>query len=106
MPLRFRVLDEAKDELAIAAAWYDTERDGLGRETLLAYRAVIVHAIEFPIAGSPIHGVRTRHTRGGFCSIRVFPTRSSLRRSPTSWSLSRSNTSTESPATGASAWPK
>jgi hypothetical protein len=24
--MRFRVLDEAKDELAVAASWYDTER--------------------------------------------------------------------------------
>jgi toxin ParE1/3/4 len=61
MALRYRILEEAERELAESSIWYDRERDGLGRELLLAYRAVVVHALEFPESGSPIRSRRTHY---------------------------------------------
>jgi putative addiction module component (TIGR02574 family) len=61
MALQYRILIEAERELTEASAWYDNEREDLGRELLLAYRAVVVHALEFPESGSPIRGLRTRY---------------------------------------------
>jgi len=61
MPLRYRILDEAKLELAEASDWYDQEREELGRELLITYRALVAHALEFPQSGTPISGLRVRY---------------------------------------------
>jgi plasmid stabilization system protein ParE len=61
MALRYSILDDAKRELSHASDWYDAEHEGLGRELLLTYRKLVVHALEFPETGSPIRGLPVRY---------------------------------------------
>lgn len=60
MALRDRVLDAAKVELAEAAAWYELERPELGAEFILAYEAILEHALKFPETGSLMTGLPLR----------------------------------------------
>jgi toxin ParE1/3/4 len=52
MALRYRVLLEAKHELANAAAYHDEQREGFGLRLFDEYDAVIERALKFPSSGT------------------------------------------------------
>jgi toxin ParE1/3/4 len=54
MALRYRVLVEAKHELASAAAYHEEQREGFGLKLFDEYDAVIERALKFPGSGTPM----------------------------------------------------
>lgn len=57
MSLRVRLDPDAAAELEDAAAWYESQRAGLGRAFLAAVDQTIEHVSQWPQAGSPMTGV-------------------------------------------------
>lgn len=54
MSLRYRIIEDAKQELLAAASYHEEQRPGLGLKLFDEYDAVIEHARAFPTAGRPV----------------------------------------------------
>lgn len=54
MTLRYRILEEAKNELFDAARFHEEQRPGLGHALFDEYDALVSHARAFPTAGKPV----------------------------------------------------
>ena len=56
MATTYKLDPQAEEELVLAMAWYDAEREGLGFEFLEAFHDVAQHATRHPEAGTVIEG--------------------------------------------------
>lgn len=50
---RYRILDEALEDLDAATSWYEEQREGLGLELLAEFRERVDRALAMSSAGSP-----------------------------------------------------
>ena len=65
--MTYRLLSPAREELAAAALWYESQSPGLGQRFLAEFDSVMDLILKFPAAWKP---VGRRHRR---CRFRRFP---------------------------------
>ncbi len=56
--IEISILDEADEDIARAAAWYQEHRPERLQKLLIEYRATVERAIRFPHMGSPITDIK------------------------------------------------
>jgi len=71
LKLPVQISEEADAELAEAARWYETHREGLGKDFLSAADEVVARIVEAPRLGTQVPGVSDRQIRRR--PVRRFP---------------------------------